>query len=109
MSMTEASQTSQDGYERGSRRTLLKRIGVLGAATTLAFGEMIRKAPKAEAAPLCCQLYYQNNCTSCFSGWHWEVWYCMYGNKRIGCGECVNNGINYCWTSSTISSCWWYA
>jgi hypothetical protein len=68
-------------------------------------------------APFCCQLANPNGpfCSytgekynyTCPSGYQKMWWYCCYGTRLLGCGECSSMSATNCWTPPWPCSIWW--
>jgi len=98
---------------RETRRGILTRF--VGVSAGLFAGLATRGTATALAGNYaCCNLAFPHGpfCTSCGyacwncpSGYHAHVWYCCYGGRLCGCGEC-NTGTD-CWSGSFKCSYPW--
>lgn len=76
-------------------------------------GSYAASEPQA-MAPYCCNLYFPNGpfCPgdganyTCPSGTQKMWWYCCYGGRILGCGECTTSTVS-CWYGEFKCSKWW--
>jgi hypothetical protein len=76
---------------RGALR-LLGAGGMAFVASVVGLAEAANR-PRPQQLPLArlCRHGVLRACNfTCPSGWHRQVWYCQYGNRLIGCGECTH-------------------
>lgn len=117
---TDGEHTLEDGSAAStrpnpSRRRFLRwmgRVGTVvigGAAGTSILADTAAGSPRLDVVVLCCHLARSpGGCPgsgpgyTCPSGYTKRYWYCCYGNRLVGCGECQRGGTT-CFNGSTYA------